>query len=108
MLLDQLGYHVVPVENGAAALSVLGAGERFDLVFSDIVMPGEPNGIELARQVRHHHPETRVLLATGYALAAAQTAPDVPILRKPYRLASLSEALRDVLTPGGNAAGPSH
>ena len=56
MLLDQLGYRVLPVENGAAALAVLEKGEVFDLVFSDIVMPGEPNGLDLARHIRKPTP----------------------------------------------------
>jgi CheY-like chemotaxis protein len=96
MLLDQLGYQVVPVEDGAAALDALASDESFDLVFSDIVMPGEPDGIELAKLVRHRYPAIPVLLTTGYAQAEGG-ASGIPILRKPYRLTTLDQALRDIL-----------
>jgi PAS domain S-box-containing protein len=96
MLLQQLGYRVDQVDNASAALEFLAAGEAVDLVFSDIMMPGELNGIALARRIRAAHPEVRVLLTTGYAEAgAAET--NLPILRKPYRLASLGRAVRDAL-----------
>ena len=102
MLLDQLGYRVLPVENGAAALAVLDKGEVFDLVFSDIVMPGEPNGLDLARHIRKRHPSLPILLTTGYAQAEANAGSEVPILRKPYRLNTLGQALRTVLGSGGS------
>jgi CheY-like chemotaxis protein len=96
MLLDQLGYQVVPVEGGAAALDALASDESFDLVFSDIVMPGEPDGIELAKLVQKNYPAIRILLTTGYAQAEGGAA-GIPILRKPYRLNTLDRALRDAL-----------
>jgi PAS domain S-box-containing protein len=99
LLLEQLGYGVTQVENAAAALEVLAAGEQIDLVFSDIVMPGEINGVALARLVRTTYPHIRVLLTTGYAEAASAAENDLPILRKPYRLNSLADAVRNVLEP---------
>jgi two-component SAPR family response regulator len=78
---------------------MLAAGEPVDLVFSDIVMPGDVNGIALARLVRETYPHVRVLLTTGYAEAANAAESGLPILRKPYRLASLARAVRDVLAP---------
>jgi CheY-like chemotaxis protein len=96
MLLDQLGYETVPVENGAAALDALATGGPVDLVFSDIVMPGEPDGIGLAQVVRQRFPAIPVLLTTGYAQAEAG-ATGIPILRKPYRLDTLAHALREAL-----------
>ncbi|HEX3862089.1 MAG TPA: ATP-binding protein [Stellaceae bacterium] len=97
MLLAQLGYRVVEVDNAAAALDVLGSGERFNLVFSDIVMPGDLNGIGLARQVRNKYPQMRVLLTTGYSQSEAAAQSGFPVLRKPYRLAALARAVSDVL-----------
>src|SRR5690606_30628051 len=51
-LLNELGYQVTRVASAQTALDVLATGERFDLVFSDVVMPGGMNGIELAQQIR--------------------------------------------------------
>jgi CheY-like chemotaxis protein len=96
-LLDQLGYRVRQTDNAVAALQVLAAGEPVDLVFSDIVMPGELDGLGLAKRIERDYPMVKVLLATGYADAAAAAEPGFPILRKPYRLATLGHALRQAL-----------
>ena len=65
-------------------------------MMTDIVMPGEMNGLGLAQLVRDAHPRTAVLLTTGYA-AAADAAAGFPMLRKPYPLARLAHAVRDAL-----------
>jgi PAS domain S-box-containing protein len=96
MLLEQLGYHVDAVDDAAAALDLLAEGHAVDLVFSDIVMPGEMDGLALARRIRTEYPHIPVLLTTGYAKAAGQ-AKGFPILRKPYRLTNLSRAIRDAI-----------
>src|SRR5579872_1105378 len=91
-LLEQLGYEVKWVSNAEAALEAI-EGNGFDLVFSDIVMPGRIDGLGLAKIVRQRYPELPVLLATGYSEAAQSARSDFPILRKPYRLNELSQAL---------------
>jgi len=96
MLLQQLGYRVDAVDNAAAALHLLAEGKSVDLVFSDVVMPGEMDGLALARRIRTDYPHIPVLLTTGYAKAASQ-AKGFPILRKPYRLTNLSRAIRDAI-----------
>ncbi len=96
MLLQQLGYRVDAVDNAAAALDLLAEGKNVDLVFSDVVMPGEMDGLALARRIRTDYPHIPVLLTTGYAKAANQ-AKGFPILRKPYRLTNLSRAIRDAI-----------
>jgi PAS domain S-box-containing protein len=96
MLLQQLGYRVNAVDNAAAALDLLAEGKSVDLVFSDVVMPGEMDGLALARRIRTDYPHIPVLLTTGYAKAASQ-AKGFPILRKPYRLTNLSRAIRDAI-----------
>ena len=96
-LLEQLGYRVKQTDNAASALQILAAGEPVDLVFSDIVMPGELDGLGLARRIQRDYPGIRVLLTTGYADAASAAEPGFPILRKPYRLAALARALREAL-----------
>jgi PAS domain S-box-containing protein len=91
-LLEQLGYAVRWVPNAEAALREI-EGNDFDLVFSDIVMPGGIDGLGLARVIRERYPGLPVLLATGYSDAAQNARADFPILRKPYRVDELSRAL---------------
>jgi CheY-like chemotaxis protein len=97
MLLDQLGYRVFRAGSAAAALQLLQSGEAVDLVFSDIVMPGELDGMALARQVKEEYPDIAVLLTSGYAKAVNAREANFPILRKPYQLATLARAIRDAL-----------
>ena len=97
MLLDQLGYRVFRAQSAIAALQLLQSGEVVDLVFSDIVMPGELDGVALARQVKHEYPDVAVLLTTGYAWAVNTLEAGFPVLRKPYQLPTLARAIRDAL-----------
>ena len=97
MLLDQLGYRVFRAQSAATALQLLQSGEAVDLVFSDIIMPGELDGMALARQVKEEYPDVAVLLTSGYAKAANAQEAGFPILRKPYKLATLARAIRDAL-----------
>ena len=99
-LLQQLNYRTHAVETGRAALDVLGAGKPIDLVFSDVVLPGEIDGLALTRIIREKHPHIPVLLTSGYAKALSGRH-DLPILRKPYRIAALAKAIRDNLASGG-------
>ena len=64
-----------------------------DFVFSDIVMPGKMDGLGLAHHLRQIRPGLPILLATGYSEAAAGVRGDFPILRKPYEIHELSEAI---------------
>jgi PAS domain S-box-containing protein len=97
MLLEQLGCKVLRAARPDAALAVLASGVKVDLVFSDIVMPGEMDGLALARAVRQDYPGLPVLLATGYSSAAERAGHQFPILRKPYDFEMLSQAVRDAL-----------
>jgi PAS domain S-box-containing protein len=97
MLLNQLGYRVFRARSAATALQLLQAGEAVDLVFSDIIMPGELDGMALARQVKEEYPDIAVLLTSGYAKAVNTLEANFPILRKPYQLATLARAIRDAL-----------
>jgi PAS domain S-box-containing protein len=91
-LLEQLGYTVRRVDNAEAALREIECN-GIDLVFSDIVMPGKMDGLSLARHLRNTHPELPILLATGYSDAAVNVGSDFPILRKPYEIHQLSQAI---------------
>jgi PAS domain S-box-containing protein len=97
-LLDQLGHRTCCVTSADAALTLLESGERPELVFSDMVMAGELDGLDLARLVSQRWPELRVLLATGYSEAAERMPKhEFQILAKPYGLADLNQALTTVL-----------
>lgn len=89
--LEETGFDVTHVPTARAALELLRQDRSFDLVFSDIVMPGDMNGVDLARIIRERYPSLPVLLTTGYS-SVAQTAMNegLPILRKPYDLKDLS------------------
>lgn len=91
-LLEQLGYTVRRVADAEAALIEI-ERDGIDLVFSDIVMPGTMDGLALARHLKAHRPGLPILLATGYSDAAANVRGDFPILRKPYEIHQLSQAI---------------
>jgi PAS domain S-box-containing protein len=94
-LLEQLGYTVHRVADAEAALREI-ERDGVDLVFSDIVMPGKMDGLSLARRLRELRPELPILLATGYSEAAADVRGDFPILRKPYEIHQLSQAIANL------------
>jgi PAS domain S-box-containing protein len=91
-LLEQLGYSVRRVADAETALREIDR-DGIDLVFSDIVMPGKMDGLALALRLREIRPELPVLLATGYSDAAANVRGVFPILRKPYEIHQLSQAI---------------
>ena len=91
-LLEQLGYTVRRVADAEAALREL-EHDGIDLVFSDIVMPGKMDGLSLARHLRATKPGLPILLASGYSDAALNVRGDFPILRKPYEIHQLSQAI---------------
>jgi CheY-like chemotaxis protein len=94
-MLEQIGFDVLRTASAAAALGALANGRPIDLVFSDIMMPGGMNGVELAKEIRKRRFGLPVLLTSGYAEAARREAEaeGVRILPKPYRLSELSAAL---------------
>ncbi|SFO75633.1 PAS domain S-box-containing protein [Bradyrhizobium sp. Ghvi] len=91
-LLEQLGYNVHRVADAEAALHEV-EKNSIDFVFSDIVMPGKMDGLTLAHRLRQLRPGLPILLATGYSDVAAGVRGDFPILRKPYEIHELSEAI---------------
>lgn len=98
--LEELGYTVVLAADAAAAQALLSQPKAgIDLVLSDIVMPGPLNGLDFAREVRREHGnKIPVLLATGYSDVAQAAADEgFPILRKPFDMLRLREALAKAL-----------
>lgn len=96
-LLEQLGSRPRVVGSAEAALRALRSGEQPDVLFSDIVMAGEMDGLTLARRVRAEWPDLPILLTTGYSQNAENVAKEFTILPKPYELPDLNRALGSVL-----------
>jgi PAS domain S-box-containing protein len=96
-LFEQLGYRVVRAENATEALRHLQQGIQFDLLFSDIVMPGPMNGLALAQACRDNFPDIPVLLTTGYSDAAQAADDRFDILRKPFELSVLERAVQTAI-----------
>jgi len=95
-LLRDLGYETEWVANGAAALDRLERRADFDVVFSDVVMPGV-GGVELGRAIQQRWPGLPVLLTSGYSHVLATDAHHgFPLVKKPYSVEELSQALREV------------
>jgi PAS domain S-box-containing protein len=104
--LKELGYRVIEADNAAAALAVL-ESRTVSVLFSDIVMPGAMNGVELARLALARWPSVKVILASGFPEAkiaqdAGPLATSVRLIGKPYRRQDLASALREALS--GHAA----
>jgi signal transduction histidine kinase/CheY-like chemotaxis protein len=99
--LEDLGCQVLTARSGGEALAILKSVEGIDLLFSDIVMPGGPNGFQLAREARQLQPSIKILLTSGYApseLAYGENAQnEIPVLRKPYHREKLRQAIASVL-----------
>ncbi len=100
-LVEQLGYRTVRAENATDALGRLQSGDKINLVFSDIVMPGGMNGIALAQEIGNRYPEIPVLLTSGYIDMAQAAETQVAILRKPFQLPTLEKSIREALERGG-------
>ena len=98
--LGELGYRTLTATRAAEALDRLRGPERVDILFSDVVMPGGMNGVQLSVEARRLRPGLRVLLASGYtasALGEDGVPSDLPLLSKPYRREDLADKLRVVM-----------
>lgn len=104
-LLEDMGCDVVHAKNAEEALLAVETDpQEFDIIFSDIVMPGI-SGLDLAARIRSQKPTLPILLATGYSEAAARgEGSEFPILPKPYKREILSEKLCETLNTFRQAA----
>ena len=100
-ILEDFGYRTEVAANAHAALEQLDQAVRFDLLFTDLVMPGGMNGTVLAREARKRQPKLKVLLTTGYSDAAVERADanigEFEIINKPYRRTDLVRRVRQLL-----------
>jgi PAS domain S-box-containing protein len=97
-ILAQAGYNVELAHEARKGLEIL-RSTKVDAVFSDIVMPGGMNGIELANRIRTELPEIPILLTTGYYELPDPRSLEHSLLRKPYDETSLLAAMETVLNP---------
>jgi PAS domain S-box-containing protein len=100
-LLENLGYRTLAAEDAAEAMQVLADRNDIDVLFTDIMMPGEWNGAELAEAVALRSPALKILLTSGVTDVMQQIdlLRSVPwnLLPKPYRQVDLAHALRELL-----------
>jgi len=107
--LQASGYQVTTASNGAEALTTFLANpDRFDLVFSDQIMP-EMTGTDLSREVLKLRPEMPIILATGYDILASQNETKLSgirhYLQKPVKLAELKQLVKEIFTGGSESIG---
>lgn len=96
-LLEDVGYGTVWAPNAQVALDRINEQpDRFDVVFTDVVMPGM-SGIELAQELRRLHPELPVVLTSGYSQVLAQEgAHGFDLLQKPYSVGKVVDVLNRI------------
>jgi PAS domain S-box-containing protein len=98
--LGQLGYQSHAVANAADALDYLASGKKVDLLFTDVIMPGNADGFDLTAMVRERWPSLPVLLTSGFPNAdgiRSLAEQGVALLSKPYQRDELARALRQAL-----------
>jgi signal transduction histidine kinase/CheY-like chemotaxis protein len=100
--MNSLGYSTIEASGSAEALEIIASPEPFDLLFSDIVMPGAIDGAELARVAAERRTGLKIMLSSGFPdLKGARSSEDPSvqwqILKKPYRRSELQHALQDIL-----------
>ena len=92
--LSAAGYHVIEAANASEALAILEARGDISCVVSDIVMPGDMNGIALSWEMRSRWPRIPMILSSGKALPPPSNVPDSTImLQKPFVLGDLRTAV---------------
>ena len=96
------GFSVLSVPNAEVALQILMEQVKFDLLFTDIVMPGIMDGFELADRAKRLQPELRILYATGFSHVTRRSADQLhgKLIHKPYRPDDLASEITRALKPG--------
>jgi CheY-like chemotaxis protein len=99
--ISRFGYHTMAAGNAAEALALIDGPERFDLLFTDVIMPGGLNGRQLATEALKRRPELKVLYTSGYTENAivhhGRLDAGVLLLPKPYLSSDLARMIRTAL-----------
>jgi PAS domain S-box-containing protein len=112
-LLQELGYRVLKAPDATAALSIIESGLNIDMLFTDVVMPGQLKSSELARKAKERLPDIGVLFTSGYTensiVHGGRLDRGVQLLSKPYSREQLARKIRQVLNSReeGKATEPS-
>lgn len=97
-LFRSMGYSVLTASSAEEAMEKLWQSEAINVLFTDILMPGGMNGIDLAHEVRQYDPHVKIILASGYPFPALTkehgNLDDFSFINKPYRLADIAQCLR--------------
>ena len=100
-MLRGLGYAVLKANTALSALAVVKSGVAIDLLFTDVVMPGELRSPEMVRQAKLILPDMAVLFTSGYTqnaiMQGGRLDPGVELLSKPYRREDLARKVRQIL-----------
>jgi signal transduction histidine kinase len=97
--LESHGHQVTLCRSADDAVRVLSAGAAFDVLFTDVVMPGSMSGLDLVAWCARECPALPAVVATGYTAQRAEG--DARVLRKPYAMATLLQALQQAGAPPG-------
>jgi PAS domain S-box-containing protein len=98
--LQAIGLRVLEAENAQMALGVLRDEPKIDLIFTDVVLPGDMDGYALARAINEGHPYTKIIMTSGFPgmrFKDTELAKSLPLLSKPYRNQELIRMVREVL-----------
>ena len=99
--LEQQNYQVASAPESSEALAILDMSGPFDLLLSDIILPGELSGPELANEIANRQPSIKILLMSGYASDALEGKTSPPkyakLLQKPFSMGTLAKEIRSVL-----------
>lgn len=87
--LRDAGYAVIEARSAAEAISTVERAIDVDLVFSDVQMPGDADGLDLARWLQAHRPDVPVILTSGVYLSAEEG-----VIPKPYDIADVEALIR--------------
>ncbi len=101
LALKRAGHNVISATNGLSALNALTENQDYDLLLTDIVMPGI-DGIELAQKAKEIAPDIKIMFITGFAAMAMESAknaenPNTQLLSKPFHLNDLVEKVDAIL-----------
>lgn len=94
--LRSAGFRIAEAANAEEAIEILDSGERVDVLFTDVCMPGRCNGVGLARWVRQHHPAIRIVFASGENNFAHDIL-GAKFFSKPYDFDEVEIHLRELL-----------
>jgi len=101
LALEHLGHEVRLASHGTEALNILDEIESIDLVLADVKLPGELNGLEVAREVQKRYPEAKILLASAYQrdelISAGKVDEGMAFLTKPFSVDDLEREIQRLL-----------